>query len=103
MIFLLAVFKGILGGLSLGPGRNREKLKLPKIPAEVTGWDDPDCLPWPSTDRAHLSIGASSIHTGHTLVGRSRERTSGYIKCTHVTTIIEICGARLGTKAYTHI
>lgn len=70
MIFLLAVFKGVLGGLPLGPGRNGEELKLPKVPAELTGWNDLDCFPRPSTNRAHLGIGAPSVHAGYTLESR---------------------------------
>ena len=68
MVFLLAVFKGVLVGLPLWPGGNGKKLKFPEVPTEFTGRQDLDGFPGLSTNRAHLAIGAASVHTGHTLL-----------------------------------
>ena len=55
MVFFGAIFKRVSSPLPPGPGGDGNVLKVSKVPAVVTGWDDQDGLPLIKTDGTYHS------------------------------------------------
>jgi len=55
VVFFGAIFKRVSSPLPPGPGGDGNVLKVSKVPAVVTGWDDQDGLPLIQTDGTYHS------------------------------------------------